>query len=74
MWRRLGPMLILVIFWVVAAHIFDNFFKSVEKLAKKVFSILNSIIDLFPLGSKQIYLAYATHEPFGLQKVKAACS
>ena len=32
------------------------------------------IIDLFPLGSNQIHLAYATHEPFGMRKVKSAYS
>ena len=34
-WRRIGPMFILLIFWVVAARIFDIFVKRVEKARQK---------------------------------------
>ena len=59
-WRRIGPIFILLIFWAVAARIFDIFVKRGGKTHQKMFSVFNAIVDVFSPGSKQIHLAYAT--------------
>ena len=70
MWCRIGPTIKLLIFSAVAVITFDSFVKRVGKIRQKVFSEFNAIIDLFTLGSKELYLAHAIQELFGIRKVE----
>ena len=67
-WCRIGPMFILLIFWAVNARIFDIFVKRVGKLARKVFSVLKAIVDLFSPSSEQIHLPTPLENYLGCEK------